>query len=151
MTTPPAAGEPIVLVQRLDPGLPLPVRAHPGDAGVDLYAAESTMLAAGARAAVPTGLAVAIPDGYAGLVTPRSGLARRHGLGIVNAPGVVDSGYRGEIHVILVNHGSEVVSVERGERIAQLVVVPLAAAGWREVDGLPPSERGTGGFGSSGR
>lgn len=151
MTTPPAAGEPIVLVQRLDPGLPLPVRAHPGDAGVDLYAAESTMLAAGARAAVPTGLAVAIPDGYAGLVTPRSGLARRHGLGIVNAPGVVDSGYRGEIHVILVNHGSEVVSVERGERIAQLVVVPLAAAGWREVDSLPPSERGTGGFGSSGR
>lgn len=151
MTTPPAAGEPIVLVQRLDPGLPLPVRAHPGDAGVDLYAAESTMLAAGARAAVPTGLAVAIPDGYAGLVTPRSGLARRHGLGIVNAPGVVDSGYRGEIHVILVNHGSEVVSVERGERIAQLLVVPLAAGGWREVDSLPPSERGTGGFGSSGR
>jgi dUTP pyrophosphatase len=147
----PGAGEPVVLVQRLDSGLPLPARARPGDAGVDLYAAEAVTLAPGGRATVGTGVAVAIPEGYAGLVTPRSGLAREHGLGIVNAPGVVDSGYLGQIRVILLNHGTEAVSLARGERIAQLVVVPVAAGEMREVDELPPSERGAGGFGSTGR
>ncbi len=145
------AGEPVVLVRRLDRGLPVPSRARPGDAGVDLCAAEGATLAPGERATVGTGVALAIPEGHAGLVTPRSGLARQHGLGIVNAPGVVDSGYRGEIRVILVNHGTEAVTLARGERIAQLVVVPVAAGEMREVDELPPSERGTGGFGSTGR
>jgi dUTP pyrophosphatase len=139
-----------VLIQRLDEGLPLPTRARPGDAGVDLYAAAPMTLAPGERATVGTGVAVAIPAGHAGLVTPRSGLAQRHGLGIVNAPGVVDSGYRGEIRVILVNHGDEPVSLARGDRIAQLVVVPVAAADLVEVAELPDSERGEGGFGSTG-
>ena len=143
--------EPEVLVRRLDPELPLPARAHPGDAGVDLYAAEAVALAPGERATVPTGVAVAIPEGYAGLVAPRSGLAQRHGLGIVNAPGVVDAGYRGEIRVLLVNHGSEPVSLARGERIAQLLVIPVSTVGVVEVYQLPPSERGAGGFGSTGR
>jgi len=143
--------EPKVLVRRLDPELPLPARAHPGDAGVDLYAAEAVALAPGERATVPTGVAVAIPEGYAGLVAPRSGLAQRHGLGIVNAPGVVDAGYRGEIRVLLVNHGSEPVSLARGERIAQLLVIPVSTVGVVEVHQLPPSERGVGGFGSTGR
>ncbi len=118
-----------MLVRRLDPGLPLPARARPGDAGVDLYAAAAVTLGPGERATVGTGVAVAIPEGYAGLVTPRSGLAQRHGLGIVNAPGVVDAGYRGEIRVILVNHGAEPVSLARGDRIAQLLVVPVAVRG----------------------
>ena len=143
--------EPKVLVRRLDPELPLPARAHPGDAGVDLYAAEAVALAPGERATVPTGVAVAIPEGYAGLVAPRSGLAQRHGLGIVNAPGVVDAGYRGEIRVLLVNHGSEPVSLARGERIAQLLVIPVSTVDVVEVYQLPPSERGAGGFGSTGR
>ena len=146
-----AGAGPAVLIRRLDPGLPLPDRAHAGDAGVDLYAAEAVGLAPGERATVGTGVAVAIPEGYAGLVAPRSGLARRHGLGVVNAPGVVDAGYRGEIRVILVNHGDEPISLARGERIAQLLVVPVATGEMLEVDELPPSERGTGGFGSSGR
>jgi dUTP pyrophosphatase len=144
-------GEPEVLVRRLDRGLPLPGRAHPSDAGVDLHAAEAVALAPGERATVGTGVAVAIPEGYAGLVTPRSGLAQWHGLGIVNAPGVVDAGYRGEIRVLLVNHGAEAVSLARGERIAQLIVVPVFALGMVEVEELPPSERGAGGFGSTGR
>jgi dUTP pyrophosphatase len=139
---------PVVLVRRLDPGLPLPGRAHPGDAGVDLCAAEAVALA---PATVGTGVAVAIPEGYAGLVAPRSGLAQRHGLSIVNAPGVVDAGYRGEIRVILVNHGLERISLSRGERIAQLLVVPVSAREMREVEELPLSERGAGGFGSTGR
>jgi dUTP pyrophosphatase len=143
-------GEPRVLVRRLDAGLPLPNRARPGDAGVDLYAATPVTLAPGERATVGTGVAVAIPEGHAGLVTPRSGLADRHGLGVVNAPGVVDSGYRGEIRVILVNHGSAPVSLSRGDRIAQLVVVPVAAGDLVEVTELPDSERGAGGFGSTG-
>ena len=141
---------PVVLVRRLDPGLPLPGRAHPGDAGVDLYAAEAVALAPGERATVGTGVAVAIPEGYAGLVAPRSGLAQRHGLSIVNAPGVVDAGYRGEIRVILVNHGSEVVTLARGDRVAQLLVVPVAGGDLLEVEELPSSERGEGGFGSTG-
>jgi len=140
-----------VLVHRLDPGLPLPARAHPGDAGVDLYAAEAVVLGPGERATVGTGVAVAVPEGYAGLVAPRSGLAQRHGLGIVNAPGVVDAGYRGEIRVILVNHGTEAVSLARGERIAQLLVVQVGVEEMLEVEELPPSERGSGGFGSTGR
>ncbi len=100
---------------------------------------------------VPTGVAVAIPEGYAGLVTPRSGLAARHGLGVANGPGLVDAGYRGELCVILINHGPEPVEISRGERIAQLVVVPVAAPEFVEVTELPPSSRGTGGFGSTGR
>lgn len=144
-------GPGVILVKRLDHGVALPARAHPGDAGLDLAAAEAVSLAPGERAAVGTGIAVAIPDGFAGLVTPRSGLALRHGLGIVNAPGVVDSGYRGEIRVILVNLGAETVRLERGERIAQMVVVPAGAWEAFEVPELPPSERGSDGFGSSGR
>jgi len=137
-------------LKRLDPDLPIPQHAHPGDGGVDLYARESISLAPGERAVVPTGIAVAIPDGYAGLVTPRSGLAARHGIGVVNGPGLVDSGYRGEISVILVNHGAGSVELERGERIAQLVVLPVAVQEYVEVDELPPSRRGAGGFGSTG-
>jgi dUTP pyrophosphatase len=117
---------------------------------VDLYAREKVRLDAGERKVVPTGIAVAIPDGYAGLVTPRSGLAARHGIGVVNGPGLVDSGYRGEIKVILVNHGADRVDLDRGERIAQLVVIPVAVQDYVEVDELPPSRRGDGGFGSTG-
>jgi dUTP pyrophosphatase len=138
-------------VLRLDPALPIPVAAHTGDAGVDLCARTDVTLAPGERSLVPTGLAVAIPDGYVGLVTPRSGLAVRHGIGVVNAPGVIDSGYRGEIQVILVNHGQQPVTLGRGDRIAQLVVVAHGAPEMTEVDTLPGSERGEGGFGSSGR
>lgn len=151
MSRPEADPGPVVLVRRLDPGLPLPGRAHPGDAGVDLFTVGAVSLAPGERATVGTGIAVAIPEGYAGLVAPRSGLARAHGLGIVNAPGVVDAGYRGEIRVILVNHGAEPVSLSRGERIAQLLVVRVSVQEMLEVDELPPSERGAGGFGSTGR
>lgn len=100
---------------------------------------------------VPTGVAVAVPAGHAGLVTPRSGLAARYGLGVVNGPGVVDAGYRGELKVILINHGEDEIALERGERIAQLVVVPVVDQEFVEVDQLPPSERGDGGFGSTGR
>jgi dUTP pyrophosphatase len=140
-----------VPLQQLDSGLAPPTQAHPGDAGVDLMAAESLTLGPGERATVGTGVAVAIPAGFAGLVTPRSGLAHRHGLGVVNAPGVVDSGYRGEIRVILVNHGAEAVSIARGDRIAQLLVIPVASVGFDVVTDLAPSERGSGGFGSTGR
>ncbi len=143
-------GEPRVLIHRLDAGLPLPGRARSGDAGVDLYAAAPVTLAPGERATVGTGVAVAIPEGHAGLVTPRSGLAHRYGLGVVNAPGVVDAGYRGEIRVILVNHGAEPVTLSRGDRIAQLVVVPVAVGDLVEVAELPESERGAGGLGSTG-
>ncbi|NNL47030.1 MAG: dUTP diphosphatase, partial [Acidimicrobiia bacterium] len=103
------------------------------------------------RQMVPTGIAVAVPDGYAGLVVPRSGLAARHGIGVVNGPGLLDAGYRGEIGVILINHGAEPFTVERGDRIAQLVVLPVVVQEFVEVDELPPSPRGDGGFGSTGR
>ncbi len=136
--------------KRIDPALPLPNHAHPGDGGVDLFAASDASIDPGERVVVPTGLAVAIPDGFAGLVTPRSGLAAKTGLGIVNAPGLVDSGYRGEIKVILVNHGAETVEIGRGDRIAQLVVVAVETQELVEVDELPPSSRGDGGFGSTG-
>jgi dUTP diphosphatase len=137
-------------IRRLRPDAAVPVRAYAGDAGLDLAACERVELAPGARAVVATGLAVAIPEGYAGFVQPRSGLAARHGLTIVNTPGLVDSGYRGELQVILLNtdpeHG---FVVEPGMRIAQLVVVPVAELELLEVEELPASERGVRGFGSS--
>ena len=138
---------------RLDKTLPLPTYARPGDAGMDLLAAEEMKLdAAGGRALVPTGLALAIPEGYAGFVQPRSGLALRHGVTCLNTPGLIDSGYRGELQVLLVNTDPhEPFIVQRGERIAQLVIQPVAVASLAEVDELPPSERGSGGFGSTGR
>lgn len=140
-----------ITFRRLDLGLPPPRPAHRGDAGVDLRATDPVDIPPGGRAVVGTGIAVAIPVGYAGLVVPRSGYARRHGVGLVNAPGLIDSGYRGEVSVLLVNHGRDPVRFERGDRIAQLVVVRLPDCAWVEVDELPPSDRGTGGFGSTGR
>ena len=137
-------------IRRLRPNATLPERAYAGDAGLDLAACERVELAPGARAVVPTGLAVAIPEGYAGFVQPRSGLAARHGLTIVNTPGLVDSGYRGELQVILLNTDSEQpFVVEPGMRIAQLVVVPVAELELLEVEELPATERGVRGFGSS--
>jgi dUTP pyrophosphatase len=128
-----------------------PSRAYPGDAGLDLAACERRELAPGERAVVGTGWAVAIPAGYAGFVQPRSGLAARHGLTIVNTPGLIDSGYRGELQVTLLNTDrEEAFTVEPGMRIAQLVVVPVPEVEVREVDALPATERGTGGYGSSG-
>ena len=143
----------VVPVVRLDPDLPLPAYARPGDAGADLVARTGTTLAAGGgRAAVPTGVAVAIPEGYAGFVQPRSGLALRHGVTCLNTPGLIDAGYRDELAVLLVNtdpvHDYE---VRRGDRIAQLVVQRVEAAGFTEVDELSVTERGLGGFGSTGR
>jgi dUTP pyrophosphatase len=141
-----------ILVHRLDPRVPLPARAHQGDAGLDLHAAEDVILKPGERASVGTGIAVAIPDGYAGFVVPRSGLAARYGIGVVNAPGLIDSGYRGEVRVLLINlDTSEPFELVRGERIAQLVVQRVEDATLREVGELPPSARGEGGFGSTGR
>jgi len=140
-----------VLIKRLDPGLPLPARSHPGDAGVDLVAAAGVDLAPGARAVVPTGIAIALPDGYAAFVHPRSGLAARHGVTIVNAPGTVDAGYRGEIRVTLLNTDpAQAVSFQRGDRIAQLVIQRVASPVFHEVDSLPGSARGESGFGSTG-
>jgi dUTP diphosphatase len=139
-----------VEIVRLRAEARVPERAYPGDAGVDLAACEPVTLAPGERALVPTGLAVAIPDGYAGFVQPRSGLATRHGVTIVNAPGLIDSGYRGEIQVVLLNTDKEATfSAEAGERIAQLVIVPVPEVVLKEVDELPSSERGVRGFGSS--
>ena len=135
---------------RLDPELPEPKRAHEGDAGIDLHAATDVRLGPGEWTMVPTGIAVAIPSGHAGLVAPRSGLAARSGVGVVNGPGVVDSGYRGEINVILINHGTDLLELERGDRIAQLVVVPIVEPELVEVEELSESVRGDGGFGSSG-
>lgn len=137
-------------IQRLDPDLPLPRYAHPGDAGLDLATREPLQLAPGERAAVPTGIAVAIPEGWVGLVHPRSGLARRHGISMVNAPGTIDAGYRGEIHVLLINHGAETVAFERGDRIAQLLLQRVGRAELVEVASLDDSARGDGGFGSTG-
>ncbi len=140
-----------IAVTRLREDAVLPTRAYPGDAGLDLRACERHEIGPGERVLVGTGIAVAIPDGHAGLVTPRSGLATRNGITIVNTPGLVDSGYRGELRVILHNTDrTERFVVEPGMRIAQLVVVGVPAAELREVDALPESERGAGGFGSSG-
>ncbi len=138
-------------VRRLRDDAALPERAYPGDAGLDLVSCERVTLEPGERAVVGTGIAVAIPEGHAGLVVPRSGLAARHGIGIVNAPGLVDAGYRGELRVVLVNTDrSEAFVVEPGMRIAQLVLVPVALAAAIDVTELPESERGSAGFGSSG-
>lgn len=140
-----------ILIKRLDPGLPLPARAHPGDAGADLFAAQDVELAPGQRAIIPTGVAIALPDGYAAFVHPRSGLAARHGVTLVNAPGTVDAGYRGEIRVTLLNTDTErPVRLQRGDRIAQLVVQRVAYPVFHEVETLPGSARGEDGFGSTG-
>ena len=136
---------------KLDPDLPTPSHAHPGDGAVDLYSRIDTVLVPGVRELVPTGVAIAIPDGFAGFVLPRSGTAVRHGIGLINSPGLVDSGYRGELMVGLVNHGEETFKVSRGDRIGQLVVVAVEEASFEVVDELPDSTRGEGGFGSTGR
>ena len=139
-------------VRRLDPGLPLPAYAHPGDAGADLCAAEDLVLPPGGRATVGTGIAIAVPDGHAAFVHPRSGLASRHGVTVVNAPGTIDAGYRGEVRVVLLNTDQrEPFTVRRGDRIAQLVVQPVTRVRFLEVAELPASPRGEGGFGSTGR
>ena len=141
-----------VLITRLDPELPLPRYAKGGDAGADIVSRIDISLAPGERALVPTGIAIALPDGYVALVHPRSGLAIKHGVTMVNAPGTVDAGYRGELQIILINHDkTEAVSFKRGDRIAQLVIQKVERAEFVEVQELPGSGRGTGGFGSTGR
>jgi len=142
-----------VPVVRLDPELPLPSYARLGDAGADLVARVEHVLApGGGRALIPTGIAIALPEGYAGFVLPRSGLALRHGVTCLNTPGLIDSGYRDELKVLLVNTDAhEEYRVERGDRIAQLVIQPVGQASFDVVEELPPSERGLGGFGHSGR
>ncbi len=138
-------------IVRLDPELPLPAYAHPGDAGADLHTRVDVTLAPGERRLVPTGVALALPDGYVGMVHPRSGLAHRAGLSIVNAPGTIDAGYRGEIQVCLVNlDGSTPIELRRGDRIAQLVVQRHETARFTEVDALDDTARGAGGYGSTG-
>ena len=140
-----------VLITRLDPDLPMPSRSHPGDAGVDLYTAEDFELAPGRRAVVRTGIAIALPDGYAAFVHPRSGLAAAHGVTLVNTPGTVDAGYRGEIKVIMFNTDSSTpVRFRRGDRIAQLVIQRVERPVFHEVLELPGSGRGAGGHGSTG-
>ena len=138
-------------IRRLHPAATLPTRAHDGDAGLDLYASEATTVWAGQRASVGTGIALEIPPGHAGLVLPRSGLAARHGIALVNAPGLIDAGYRGEVRVLLLNTDAEEhFEIAPGDRIAQLLLVPFAGAEPVEVAELATSERGEGGFGSSG-
>ncbi len=141
-----------VLITRLDADLPLPQYAKGGDAGADIYSRIDVTLAPGERALVPTGIAIALPDGYVALVHPRSGLAIKHGVTMVNAPGTVDAAYRGELQCILINHDpKESVSFKRGDRIAQLVFQKVERAEFIEVEHLPGSGRGDGGFGSTGR
>jgi dUTP pyrophosphatase len=149
---PPAPAAPVeVLVQRLDPGVPVPEYALPGDAGADVVTTVDAELAPGERAVLPTGLALALPDGYAAFVHPRSGLAARCGMSLVNAPGTIDSGYRGEVKVIVINHDPVApLRLSRGDRIAQLVLQKVERAAFRVVDELPSSERGSGGHGSTG-
>ncbi len=138
-------------VVRLDPDLPLPAYAHPGDAGADLVTAVDVTLQPGERALVPTGIAMAVPEGYVALVHPRSGLAARHGLSIVNTPGTIDAGYRGEVKVLLVNlDPTEPIELRRGDRVAQLVLQRVEQAAFTEVEVLPESVRGGGGYGSTG-
>ena len=140
-----------VLITRTDDGVPLPSYSHPGDAGADLVSTVDVHLAPGERALVPTGIAIALPDGYAAFVHPRSGLAARFGVSIVNAPGTVDAGYRGEIKVLLVNlDPHDPVDLRRGDRVAQLVIQRVEKARFVEVDRLPGSARGDGGYGSTG-
>lgn len=145
--------EPVSIpIVRLDPDLPLPSYAHPGDAGADLHAREPATLApGGGRALVPTGVAVALPEGFAGFVQPRSGLALKHGVTVLNSPGLIDAGYRDELRVVLVNTDpDEPYEIARGDRIAQLVIREVATVEFAVVDELPPSARGVGGFGSTG-
>ncbi len=140
-----------VQLRRLDPEVPLPRYAHPGDAGCDLVTTVDVELAPGERALLPTGLAIALPEGYAAFVHPRSGLATTYGVGLVNAPGTVDAGYRGEIKVVLVNHDPrETVRLRRLDRVAQLVVQRVEQVAWQETVELPGSDRGAGGHGSTG-
>jgi dUTP pyrophosphatase len=140
-----------IAILRLDPALPAPAYAHPGDAGADLVTGVDVVLAPGERALVPTGIAIALPEGYVALVHPRSGLAARHGLSIVNTPGTVDAGYRGEIKVLLINHDPhDEIRLRRGDRIAQLVIQRVETARFVEVETLPTSVRGKGGYGSTG-
>jgi dUTP pyrophosphatase len=140
-----------VLIQRLDPDLPVPAYAHPGDAGADLVATSDVTLKPGERAVVGTGIAIALQDGYAAFVHPRSGLAAKHGITLVNAPGTVDAGYRGEIKVCLINLDTAAeVTLRRGDRIAQLVIQRVEKARFVEVERLPGSARGDGGYGSTG-
>ena len=145
------SGGPRVLIRRLDPSLPLPSYAVAGDAGMDLCSAVDVVLKPGERCRIATGIAVAIPEGYAGFVQPRSGLAARTGLGFVNSPGLIDSGYRGEIQVVAINlDWQEPIEIRRGDKIAQLVILPVPQATLAEVEHLPASDRGDGGFGSTG-
>ena len=140
-----------VLLSRLDPGVSVPSYARPGDAGADLVTTTDAVIPPGERTVVGTGIAIALPDGFAGFVHPRSGLAARVGLSVVNTPGTIDSGYRGEIKICLVNHDlRDAVVLRRGDRIAQLVVQRVEHAVFREVDDLPESQRGPGGHGSTG-
>jgi dUTP pyrophosphatase len=140
-----------VAITLLDPDLPAPAYAQPNDAGADLRSTIDVTLAPGERAMVPTGIAIALPDGYAAFVHPRSGLAIKHGLSMVNTPGTIDAGYRGEIAVLLINHDrSAPIEIKRGDRIAQLVIQEVAHARFVEIDELPTSVRGSGGFGSTG-
>jgi dUTP pyrophosphatase len=146
----PGEGLPVAVV-RLDGDLPLPSYAHPGDAGADLMTTVDVVLEPGERALVPTGISIALPEGYVALVHPRSGLAARHGLSIVNSPGTIDAGYRGEIMVMLINHDpADTIRLRRGDRVAQLVVQRFERAVFTEVDALPESVRGIGGYGSTG-
>lgn len=138
-------------VRRVDPGVPLPAYARPGDAGCDLVTTVDAVVEPGERVLLPTGIAIALPQGYAGFVHPRSGLAARHGVGMVNGPGTIDAGYRGEIMVCLVNHDPrETLHLKRFDRVAQLVVQRVEHVVWREVDELSATERGAGGHGSTG-
>jgi len=140
-----------VSLTRLDPDIPLPAYAQPSDAGADLRSTIDLILEPGERAMVPTGIAIALPEGYAAFVHPRSGLAIKHGLSMVNTPGTIDAGYRGEIAVLLINHDrTEPIAIKRGDRIAQLVIQEVARARFVEVDELPNTVRGSGGFGSTG-
>ena len=139
-----------VKVVRLDEDLPLPTYARDGDAGLDLLARCAVRLGAGEWGVVPTGIAIELPPGFAGFVLPRSGLAAKHGVTCLNTPGLIDSGYRDELRVVLINHATGPYDVARGDRIAQLVVQPVPRVVWAGVDALAPSARGTGGFGHSG-
>lgn len=140
-----------VLIRRVSDSVPIPTYAHPADAGADLVSTVDVTLEPGERRLVPTGIEIALPDGFAAFIHPRSGLALRHGLSVVNTPGTIDAGYRGEVKVLLVNHDlHESVRIEPGDRIAQLVVQRVEHARFVEVDALPASVRGSGGYGSSG-
>ncbi len=142
---------PELLIQRLDPAVPLPARAHPGDAGYDLTARLDVEVPVGGRALVPTGIAIALPAGYVALAVPRSGLALREGATLLNSPGVIDAGYRGEVAAIVHNTGQAPLQIRRGDRIAQLLVLQLPDVRVQEVTALPGTHRGDGGFGSTGR